>query len=57
VFLFFSFFFFFVLTAEFSFCMKKRSRIAGQRAEQPENCVDGESVNGEGKSVVRKKRS
>jgi len=28
-----------------------------QRAERPEDCVDGESVDGEGKSVVRKKRS
>jgi len=37
--------------------MKKRSRIAAQRAERPEDCVDGESVNGEGMSVVRKKRS
>jgi len=37
--------------------MKKRSRIAAQRAESPEDCVDGESLDGEGKSVVRKKRS
>ena len=37
--------------------MKKRSGIAGQRAERPEDCVDGESVDGEGRSVVRKKRS
>jgi len=37
--------------------MKKRSGIAAQRAEQPEDCVDGESVDEEGKSVVRKKRS
>jgi len=27
-----------------------------QRAKRPEDCVDSESVNGEGKSVVRKKR-
>jgi len=38
-------------------CMKKRSRIAAQRAERPEDCVDGKSVDGEDKSVVRKKRS
>jgi len=37
--------------------MKQRSRIAAQRAERPEDCIDGESVDGEGKSVVRKKRS
>ena len=37
--------------------MKKRSGIAVQRAERPEDCVDGERVDGEGKSVVRKKRS
>jgi len=37
--------------------MKKRSGIAGQRAERPEDCVDRESVDVEGKSVVRKKRS
>ena len=37
--------------------MKKRSRIAAQRAERPEDCVDGESVDGEGKSLVREKRS
>jgi len=37
--------------------MKKRSRIAAQRAERPEDGVDGESVDQEGKSVVRKKRS
>jgi len=37
--------------------MKKRSGIAVQRAERPEDCVDGESMDGEGKSVVRKKRS
>ena len=28
-----------------------------QRAERPEDCVDGESMDGEGKTVVRKKRS
>jgi len=28
-----------------------------QRAERPEDCVDSESVDGEGRSVVRKKRS
>jgi len=37
--------------------MKKRSRIAAQRAEPPEDWVDGESLDGEGKSVVRKKTS
>jgi len=37
--------------------MKKRSGIAPQWAERPEDCVDGESVDGEDKSVVRKKRS
>jgi len=37
--------------------MKKRSGIAAQRAERPEDSVDGESVDGEGRSVVRKKRS
>jgi len=36
--------------------MKKRGGIAAQRAERPEDCFDGESVDGEGKSVVRKKR-
>jgi len=37
--------------------MKKRSGIAAQRAGRPEDCVDGERVDGEGRSVVRKKRS
>jgi len=37
--------------------MKKRSWIAAQRAERHEDCVDGESVDGEGRSVVRKNRS
>jgi len=37
--------------------MKKRSGIAAKRAEQPEHWVDGESVDGECKSVVSKKRS
>jgi len=37
--------------------MKKRSRIAAKRAERPEDCVEGESVDREGKSMVRKKRS
>ena len=37
--------------------MKTRSGIAAQRAERPEDCVDGESVDGEGRRVVRKKRS
>jgi len=37
--------------------MKKRSEIGAQRAERPEDCVDSESIDGEGKSVVRKKRS
>jgi len=37
--------------------MRKRSGIGAQRAERPEDCVDGESVDGEGRSVVRKKRS
>jgi len=37
--------------------MKKRSGIAVQRAEQPEDCVDGARVDGEGKSMLRKKRS
>jgi len=37
--------------------MKKRSGIAAERAERPEDCVDGKSVDGEGRSVVRKKRS
>jgi len=37
--------------------MKKRSEIAAQRAERPEDCVNGKRVDGEGKSVVRKKRS
>jgi len=37
--------------------MKKRSGIAARRAKRPEDCVDGESLDGEGKSVVRKKRS
>jgi len=37
--------------------MKKRSGIAAQRAERPEDCVDGESVDGEGRSVVTKRRS
>jgi len=37
--------------------MKKRSGIAAQRAERPEDCGDGESVDAEGRSVVRKKRS
>jgi len=37
--------------------MKKRSGIAAQRAERPEDCVDGESLDAEGRSVVRKKRS
>jgi len=37
--------------------MKKRTVIAAQRAEPPEDCVDGETVDGEGRSVVRKKRS
>jgi len=37
--------------------MKKRSGIAAERAERPEDCLDGESVDGEGKSVVRKKRN
>jgi len=37
--------------------MKKRSGIAAQRAERPEDCVDGESVDGKGRSLVRRKRS
>jgi len=37
--------------------MKKRGGIAPQKAERPEDCVDGESLDGEGKSVVSKKRS
>jgi len=37
--------------------MKKRTEIAAQRAERLKDCGDGESVDGEGKSVVRKKRS
>jgi len=37
--------------------MKRRSGIPGQRAERPEDCVDGESLDAEGKSVVRKRRS
>jgi len=37
--------------------MKRRSGIAAQRAERAEDCVEGESVDGEGKSVVRKKTS
>jgi len=37
--------------------MKKRGGIAAQRAERPEDCVDGERVDRQGKSVVRKKRS
>jgi len=32
--------------------MKKRSGIAAQRAERPEDCVDREGVDGEGKSSV-----
>jgi len=57
VFLFFSFFSFFCFNCCVCFCRKKRSGIAVQRAEQPEDCVDGESVAGEGKSVLSKKRS
>jgi len=37
--------------------MKKRRGIAAQMVQRPEDCVDGVSVDGEGKSVVRKKRS
>ena len=37
--------------------MKKRSGIAAQRAERPEDCGDDESMDGEDKSVVRKRRS
>jgi len=37
--------------------MKKRTGIGVQRAERPEDYVDCDSVDGEGKSVVRKKRS
>jgi len=37
--------------------MKKRGEIAVLRAERPEAYVDDERVDGEGKSVVRKKRS
>jgi len=37
--------------------MKRRSWIAAQRAERAEDCVEGDSVDGEGKRVVRKKRS
>jgi len=37
--------------------MNKRSGIAAKRGERPEDCVDSESVDGEGKSVVRNKRS
>jgi len=48
---------FFCFNCRVCFCRKKRSGIAAQRAERPENCVDGESVDGEGKSVVRRKRS
>jgi len=51
------FFLFFCFNCCVCFCMKKRSAIAAQRAERPEDCVDGESVDGEGRSVVRKKRS
>jgi len=37
--------------------MKNRSGIAAQREERPEDCVDGERVDGGGKSMVRNKRS
>jgi len=37
--------------------MKKTSGIAAQRAERPEDCVDGASVDGEGKSGLQKKRT
>jgi len=37
--------------------MKRKSAIAAQRAEQPVDCIDGKSVDGEDKRVVRKKRS
>jgi len=37
--------------------MKKRSGIARPRAERLEDGVEGGSVDGEGKSVVRKKTS
>jgi len=51
---FFSFFWFQPLSL---LLYEKEKRIAAQRVDRPENCVDGESVDGEGKSVVRKKRS
>ena len=51
------FFLFFCFNNWVCFCMKKRSGMAAQRAARLEDCVDGESVDGEGKSVVRKKRS
>jgi len=38
-------------------CIKKRSGIAWQRAARLEDCVDGESVDGEAKTVVSTKRS
>jgi len=57
VILFFSFFFSFCFNCRVGLCMKKRRGIAAQRAEGPEDCVDGESVNGESNSVVRKQRS
>ena len=51
------FFLFFCFNCWVCFCMKKRSGIAAPRAERPEDCVDGESVDGEGSTVVRKKWS
>jgi len=57
-FLFFSFFFFFVSPAEFvSIMYEKEKGIVAQWAERPKDCVDGESVDGDGNTVVRKKRT
>jgi len=53
----FFFFFFFWLQSLLLWCMKKRDGIRAQRVERPEDCVDGKTMDGEGKSVVRKKMS
>jgi len=47
----------FCLNCRVSTCMNKRRGIAAQRAKPPDDCVDGESLDGDGKSLVRKKQS
>jgi len=54
--LFFSFFLFQQQSLLLSW-MKRKSRMAAEWAQRAEDCVQGESVDGEGKSLLSKKRS